>query len=136
MAEPRPGIVVVAEPLLVGSALAGRLVGLIARAWQRLASSGAVPDPVRLGSRRLWRMSAYRGAPAVTNHTESVPNLITPGVIAKRLGAPLHRVVHVLRTRSHIRPSARAGTLRLYSNEVLAAVRHELNAIDARRPGR
>ena len=52
---------------------------------------------------------------------------ITLGVIAKRLGAPLHRVVHVLRTREHIRPSARAGTLRLYSNEVLAAVRHELN---------
>ena len=72
----------------------------------------------------------------MTKHTESVPNLITPGVIAERLGVPLHRVVHVLRTRGHIRPCARAGTLRLYGANDLAAVRHELNAMDARRPSR
>jgi hypothetical protein len=72
----------------------------------------------------------------VSKHTEAVPNLITPGIIAQRLGVPLHRVVHVLRTRRHIRPSARAGTLRLYSADVVASVRHELNAMDARRAGR
>ena len=38
--------------------------------------------------------------------------LITPGVIAKRLCEPLHRVLHVLATRGHIKASARAGTLR------------------------
>ncbi len=70
----------------------------------------------------------------MAKNTESVPSLITPGVIAERVGVPLHRVLHVLRTRQHIRPSARAGTLRLYSADVLAAVRHELNAMDARRP--
>jgi hypothetical protein len=41
------------------------------------------------------------------------PRLITPGVIAIEVGTPLHRVLHVLRTRAHIRPTARAGTLRL-----------------------
>lgn len=51
----------------------------------------------------------------------STPRLITPGVI------------HVLATRRHIRPSARAGTLRLYDKRAVAMVRHELNAIDARR---
>lgn len=61
------------------------------------------------------------------------PQLITPGVIAAELGAPLHRVLHVLRTRKHIRPSARAGTLRLFDQEAVAMVRHELSAIDARR---
>ncbi len=71
----------------------------------------------------------------MTKHAEPVPTLITPGVIAERLGVPLHRVVNVLRTRRHIRPSARAGTLRLYSADVVASVRHELNAIDARRSG-
>ena len=65
--------------------------------------------------------------------TESAPKLITSGVIASSLGEPLHRVVHVLRTRRHIRPAARAGTLRLYSEEAIAEVRHELHAIDARR---
>jgi hypothetical protein len=63
----------------------------------------------------------------------AAPRLITPGIIAAELGEPLHRVLHVLGTRSHIRPSARAGTLRLYDRSAVAMVRHELNAIDARR---
>lgn len=61
------------------------------------------------------------------------PTLRTPGVIATELGVPLHRVLNVLATRKHIRPVARAGTLRLYDKSALAKVRHELNAIDARR---
>jgi hypothetical protein len=54
-------------------------------------------------------------------------------VIAAELREPLHRVLNVLATRKHIRPSARAGTLRLYDRRAVALVRHELNAIDARR---
>lgn len=65
--------------------------------------------------------------------TESVPNLITPGVVARELEVPLHRVLHVLRTRRHIRPSARAGTLRLYDRAAVRAVGEELAAIEARR---
>ena len=56
--------------------------------------------------------------------------------MAAELGEPLHRVVHVLATRPHIRPVARAGTLRLYNADALAMVRHELNGIDARRAER
>ncbi|MBI1824859.1 MAG: hypothetical protein HYR83_00580 [Planctomycetes bacterium] len=63
----------------------------------------------------------------------AIPNLITPGIIAGELGQPLHRVLNVLRTRTHILPTARAGTLRLYGRHAVAMVRHELNAIDARR---
>jgi hypothetical protein len=63
----------------------------------------------------------------------SVPRLLTPGVIASELHERLHRVLHVLATRQHIRPAARAGTLRLYDRRAVAMVRHELNAIDARR---
>jgi len=61
------------------------------------------------------------------------PKLITPGVIAEELREPLHRILRVLATRSHIRPTARAGTLRLYDRRAVAMVRHELNAIGARR---
>jgi hypothetical protein len=64
---------------------------------------------------------------------EATPQLITPGVIAAELRVPLHRVLHVLTSRRHIRASARAGTLRLYDKRAVAMVRHELNAIDARR---
>ncbi len=67
---------------------------------------------------------------------ETPPKLITPGVIAKQLREPLHRVLNVLATRPHIQPSARAGTLRLYDRQAVAMVRHELNAIDARREAR
>jgi hypothetical protein len=66
-------------------------------------------------------------------NTKVEPRLITPGVIAAELDVPLHRVIHILATRQHIRPAARAGTLRLYSAEAVAQVRHEINAIDARR---
>ena len=59
--------------------------------------------------------------------------LLTTGRIAVILGVSLHRVVHVLGTRGHIRPVARAGTLRLYRRADLPLIRHELNAIDARR---
>jgi hypothetical protein len=64
-----------------------------------------------------------------------VLRLTTPGRIADLLGVRLHRVQHILRTRPHIRPSARAGTLRLYDQEAVAQVRHEINKIDARRAG-
>jgi hypothetical protein len=64
---------------------------------------------------------------------DTTPRLITAGVIAAELHSPLHRVLRVLATRSHIRPSARAGNLRLYDKRAVAMVRHELNTIDARR---
>jgi hypothetical protein len=65
--------------------------------------------------------------------TTSTPQLITPGVIAAELRVPLHRVLHVLATRRHIRPAARAGTLRLYNRQGVAQVRYEINLIEARR---
>jgi hypothetical protein len=67
------------------------------------------------------------------SESESAPTLITPGVIARELRQPLHRVVNVLATRPHIRPAARAGTLRLFGRDAIAMVRHELSAIDARK---
>ena len=65
-----------------------------------------------------------------------VAKLRTPGVLAADLDVPLHRVLYILQTRDHIKPSARAGRLRLYDREALALIRHELNAIEARRAGR
>jgi hypothetical protein len=68
--------------------------------------------------------------------SNSEPKLLTAGVIATAVNAPLHRVLRILATRPHIRPVARAGTLRLYEREAIALVRHELGAIDARRHAR
>lgn len=61
------------------------------------------------------------------------PRLRTSGILARDLGVPLHRVLHVLKTRTHIRPAAFAGTLRLYDADGVRLVRDELAAIDARR---
>lgn len=66
----------------------------------------------------------------------TLPRLRTPGVIAQELGETVHRVQYVLRTRSHIKPAALAGRLRLYDLQAVAMVRYELNAIDARRARR
>ena len=66
----------------------------------------------------------------------SPPQLITAGVLASKLRVPLHRVLYVLRTKRHIPPAARAGRLRLYDRAAVAQIRHELNAMDARRNDR
>ena len=80
--------------------------------------------------------------PPMTTHPAGPPPherppvpLMTAGRLAERLNVALHRVQYVLRTR-RIAPSATAGTLRLYDGDALARVRHEINAIDARRPSR
>jgi hypothetical protein len=59
--------------------------------------------------------------------------LLTPGRIARRLGVPLTQVLHILATRPEIRHVARAGTLRVYDEAALEAVRRELEAMDAPR---
>jgi hypothetical protein len=53
------------------------------------------------------------------------PQLRTPGVIAAELGAPLTKVLYILRTRP-IEPIGRAGILRLYDREAVALVRKAL----------
>jgi hypothetical protein len=66
------------------------------------------------------------------------PKLITPGLIAEAIGVPIHRVLHVLASRPHIRPRARAGNLRLYDRQAITLVQHEIDRIDgwrARRKG-
>lgn len=67
--------------------------------------------------------------------SNSPPSLVTVGVIACELGVPVDRVCRVLRTRPHIKPRAYAGNVRLFDNVAIAQVRHEINAIDARRGG-
>jgi len=64
---------------------------------------------------------------------DTPPNLVTVGVIASELGVSVDRVLRVLRTRPHIRPKAYAGNVRLFDNTAIAQVRHEINAIDARK---
>lgn len=66
----------------------------------------------------------------------SIVRLITIGVIAERIGITPERVTRILRTRPHIRPAAFAGNTRLFDSEAIAQIRHEVNAIDARRATR
>jgi hypothetical protein len=67
------------------------------------------------------------------NDLGPIPKLRTPGVLAADLGEPLHRVLYVLRTRRHIRPTANAGRLRLYDRDAVELLWQELMTIDARR---
>ncbi len=60
------------------------------------------------------------------------PKLHTTGRIAGKLGVPLHRITYIIASRD-IEPAAFAGRLRLYDRDAVAIIRHELNAIDARR---
>ena len=62
-----------------------------------------------------------------------VPRLLTAGRIADELGLTLARVQYILSARRHIRPIARAGTLRLFEEKAIAQIRYESNRIDARR---
>lgn len=60
-----------------------------------------------------------------------VPQLRTPGVIASELGAPLSRVLYLLR-KLNIRPIGRAGVLRLFDRKAVEIIRAELQS--AKRP--
>ena len=64
--------------------------------------------------------------------TPTHSTLRTPGVIAQEIAAPLHRVLSVLRTCDHIPASVRSGRLRLYDQEAIAYIRHDVNALEAR----
>lgn len=63
------------------------------------------------------------------------PRAWTVGLLAQELGVPLSRIQYVLSTRRHIQPIGRAGNTRIYRSEAVTQIRHELNAIDARRAG-
>ena len=56
------------------------------------------------------------------------PKLLTSGVIAARLGVRIHRVTYLLSSRD-IRPTAFAGTLRLYDHTAFEQIERELAAI-------
>jgi hypothetical protein len=62
-----------------------------------------------------------------------LPRLATIGEVARELGAPVHRVAYVLRTRSDIVPRAIAGNARCFDDPAIARIRHEMAKIDARR---
>lgn len=59
--------------------------------------------------------------------------LITVRVIAERLGVPLRRVRYVLRTRTYIRPAARADGVRIFREAAVGEVAEALSEIDARK---
>jgi len=88
-------------------------------------------DTMRMGTIMSKRMETAGAVP----QGEQCPQLWTTGRIAEILQVPLHRVQYVLATRPHIQPSARAGHFRLYDRHAMSQIRHELNAIDARRVG-
>jgi len=61
-----------------------------------------------------------------------VPAAPTIGEIARRLGVAVHRVEYVIRTRN-LRPAARAGNIRVFSETDVAYVASEVRRIDADR---
>ncbi len=67
---------------------------------------------------------------------DSLPRLVTVGVIASELGVSVERACRLLRARPRIRPRAYAGNVRLFDNAAIAQVRYELNLIEARREAR
>lgn len=60
--------------------------------------------------------------------------LATVGVIARRLGQPLHRVEYILRARN-IEAEGRAGNARVFSEPTIERIRSELARIDREREG-
>jgi DNA-binding transcriptional MerR regulator len=57
---------------------------------------------------------------------------ITVGVIAERLGVPIHRVAYLVRSRN-LQPTARAGRLRVFDDAAVELIRRELSH-DGRQP--
>jgi hypothetical protein len=60
----------------------------------------------------------------------SAPTMPTIGEIARRLGAPIHRIEYVIRAR-HVSPCGWAGNARVFPEEAVRAIASELNRIDS-----
>lgn len=65
-----------------------------------------------------------------------IPRFHTEQRIAAMLGVSKARVAYIIRSRKHIQPAAIAGQTYCYDSNAVAQIRHELNAIDARRSDR
>jgi hypothetical protein len=61
---------------------------------------------------------------------------LTVGRIAQKLGAPLHRIEYVLRTRRNIRPVASTGNARIFAEEDLGLIEAALREMDFKRDSR
>ena len=48
------------EPLMVDAKTASRMCGVSERLWYTLISTGQAPPSVKLGGRRLWKLSTVR----------------------------------------------------------------------------
>ena len=59
-----------------------------------------------------------------------VPAAPTVGEIARRIDQPIHRVEYLIRAR-HIRPSAVAGNVRIFTEADVDRIATELGRIDA-----
>jgi hypothetical protein len=58
----------------------------------------------------------------------------TIGIIAERLGEPLHRIEYIIRSRN-IQPSGRAGNARVFTEADIDRIDAELRRIDAEKGG-
>ena len=56
----------------------------------------------------------------------------TVGEIARRLGEPIHRIEYVIRSRN-IRPTCRAGSVRVFTDADVERIASYLRRIDDRR---
>lgn len=61
--------------------------------------------------------------------------LNTVGVIAAKLGVPVHRVEYILRART-IEPVSRAGGLRIFTPEQAEQIADDLRHVDDREEGK
>lgn len=62
----------------------------------------------------------------------STPSVPTVGEIARRLGAPVHKIEYVIRARG-IKPIGWAANLRIFSEADVARIGSELRRIDSER---
>lgn len=65
---------------------------------------------------------------------EKVSNALTLGEIARLTNQPIHRIGYIVQSRN-IKPSQRAGNLRLFSSDDLAMIKSELARIAERKGG-
>lgn len=63
-----------------------------------------------------------------------IPISPTIGEIARRLGAPIHRIEYIIDTR-RIEPIGWAGNARVFSETSVTRIAHELKRIDKEKSG-
>ena len=85
-----PAISVTIAPVLVGTEVAAVMLGMSQRTFQRMASAGEVPAPMKVGGKALWSVDELKSWASAGCPTATIWEARSAGRTVDPPGRPSH----------------------------------------------